>query len=61
MKWILFRHRMYWQTMLKECIEFTKGFQECQKHAGIQHVPASVLHSIVKPWPFRGYELDLIY
>ncbi|XP_028213905.1 protein NYNRIN-like [Glycine soja] len=46
--------------MLKDCIEFAKGCQECQKHAGIQHVPASELHSIIKPWPFRGWALDLI-
>ncbi|XP_050877321.1 uncharacterized protein LOC127081078 [Lathyrus oleraceus] len=60
MKWFLFRQGMYWPTMLKDYIEFTKGFQECQVHAGIQHVPASELHSIIKPWPFRGWALDLI-
>jgi len=46
--------------MLKDWIEFAKGCQECQKHAGIQCVPASELHSIVKPWPFRGWALDVI-
>jgi hypothetical protein len=46
--------------MLKDCIEFAKGCQECQRHAGIQHVPASEIHSIIKPWPFRGWALDLI-
>jgi IS30 family transposase len=46
--------------MLKDCIEFAKGCQECQRHAGIQHVPASELHSVIKPWPFRGWALDLI-
>jgi hypothetical protein len=46
--------------MLKNCIDFAKGCQEFQKHSGIQHVPASELHSIVKPWPFRGWALDLI-
>ncbi|XP_045810928.1 uncharacterized protein LOC123905369 [Trifolium pratense] len=60
MKWLLFRQGMYWPSMLKDCIDFAKGCQECQKHAGIQHVPASELHSIVKPWPFRGWALDLI-
>ncbi|XP_050876195.1 uncharacterized protein LOC127079883 [Lathyrus oleraceus] len=60
MKWILFRQGMYWPTMLKDCIEFAKGCQECKVHAGIQHVPTSELHSIVKPWPFRGWDLDLI-
>ncbi|WJX95108.1 hypothetical protein P8452_76467 [Trifolium repens] len=60
MKWLLFRQGVYWTTMLKDCIEFAKGCQECQRHSGIQHVPASELHSIVKPWPFRGWALDLI-
>ena len=60
MKWLLFRQGMYWLTMLKDCIEFAKSFQECQLHVGIQHVPASELHLIVKPWPFRGWALDVI-
>ncbi|XP_058733168.1 uncharacterized protein LOC131604762 [Vicia villosa] len=60
MKWLLFRYGMYWPTMLKDCIEFAKGCQECQIHAGIQHAPASELHAIIKPWPFRGWALDLI-
>jgi hypothetical protein len=60
MKWLLFRRGFYWPSMLKDCIEFAKSCQECQRHAGIQHVPASELHSIVKPWPFRGWALDLI-
>ncbi|XP_050896046.1 uncharacterized protein LOC127102751 [Lathyrus oleraceus] len=30
MKWLLFRYGMYWPTMLKDCIEFAKGCQECQ-------------------------------
>ncbi|KAK2370658.1 hypothetical protein QL285_083688 [Trifolium repens] len=60
MKWLLFRQGLYWPSMLKGCIEYAKGCQECQRHSGIQHVPASELHSIVKPWPFRGWALDLI-
>lgn len=49
MKWILFRQGVYWPTMLKDYTEFAKGCQECQIHAGIQHVPARELNSIVKP------------
>jgi len=60
MKWLLFRQGVYWPTMLKDCIEFAKGCQGYQKHAGIQRVPASELHSIVKPWPFRGWALAVI-
>ena len=46
--------------MLKDCVEFAKGCQECQVHTSIQHMPTSELHSIMKPWPFRGWALDLI-
>lgn len=46
--------------MLKDCVEFAKGFQACQEHVGIQCVPASELHAIIKPWPFKGWALDVI-
>ncbi|XP_039683800.1 uncharacterized protein [Medicago truncatula] len=60
MKWLLFRQGLYWLTMLKDCIDFAKGCQGCQKYAGIMRVPASELHAIIKPWPFRGWALDVI-
>ena len=60
MKRLLLRQGVYWPTMLKYCINFAKGCQECHRHAGIQRVPASELHLIVKPWPFRGWALDVI-
>jgi len=60
MKWLIFQQGLYWTSIVKDCIEFAKGCQECQKHAGIQHVPASELHSIIKTWPFRGWALDII-
>jgi len=56
----MFRQCVYWPTMLKDCIGFAKSCQECQLHAGIQHVPASKLYLIVKPLPFRGWALDVI-
>ncbi|KAK2382471.1 hypothetical protein QL285_070004 [Trifolium repens] len=40
--------------------DWRKPIVEYQRHSGIQHVPASELHSIIKPWPFRGWALDLI-
>ena len=60
MKWMLFRQGYYWPTILKDCINYAKSCEECQKHGLIQQVPACELHSIRKPWPFRGWALDLI-
>lgn len=55
MRWLSFWQGVYWHNILKDCIEFAKGCQECQVHSSIQHVPASELHAIAKPWPFRGW------
>ena len=49
MKWLLFRQGVYWLSMLKDCIEFAKGCQECQVHACVQHMSVSELHAIIKP------------
>ncbi|XP_016199986.1 uncharacterized protein LOC107640993 [Arachis ipaensis] len=59
MKWVLYRNHVYWPSMIKDCIEYAKACQECQKHGLIQQIPTSELHSIIKPWPFRGWTLDL--
>src|ERR1044072_6122043 len=59
-KSLLMRIGVYVPSMLKDCIEFARGCQEFQMHGGIQHVPASELHVIIKPWPFRGWALDVI-
>nr|KYP42603.1 Integrase catalytic domain-containing protein KIAA1305 family [Cajanus cajan] len=60
MKWTLSRKGYYWPSMIKDCIEFSKSCEECQKHGLIQRVLASELHFIVKPWPFRGWAIDII-
>ena len=60
MKWTLYRQRVYWPTMIKDCMDYAKACDNCQKCANIQHVQASDLHLIIKPWPFRGWAMDII-
>jgi hypothetical protein len=60
MKWVIRKNGCYWPTMLEDCFEYYKGCQDCQKFGNIQRVPASALNPIIKPWPFRGWEIDLI-
>ncbi|GKV46004.1 hypothetical protein SLEP1_g53027 [Rubroshorea leprosula] len=43
-----------------DCISYAKGCKAYQIHGPLQRVPASKLHPIVKPWPFRGWAIDLI-
>jgi hypothetical protein len=46
--------------MMDDCVKYQKGCEACQRFGNIQLAPASVINSIVKSWPFRGWGLDLI-
>nr|CAH65879.1 OSIGBa0160I04.5 [Oryza sativa] len=39
---------------------YYKGGQDCQKFGAIQRAPASAMNPIIKPWPFRGWGIDMI-
>jgi ribonuclease HI len=60
MKWVIRQAGCFWPTMLEDCFEYYKGCQDCQKFGNIQRVPASALNPIIKPWPFKGWGIDLI-
>ncbi|XP_016165848.1 uncharacterized protein LOC107608618 [Arachis ipaensis] len=60
MKWVLRRDQVYYSSMVKDCIDYAKACQECQKHGVIQQISTSKLHLIIKPSPFRRWTLDLI-
>jgi hypothetical protein len=46
--------------MLEDCFKYYKGCQACQEFGKIQIVPASAMNPIIKPWPFRGWGMDMI-
>jgi hypothetical protein len=46
--------------MIVDCFKYYKGCQVCQKFGDLRLVPAAELHTIIKPWPFRGWGLDFI-
>ncbi|XP_020421267.1 uncharacterized protein LOC109949604 [Prunus persica] len=46
--------------MMKDCIDYSKGCEACQRHGPIQQVPSVPMNPVVKPWPFRGWAMDLI-
>ena len=60
MRWLIRRHGYYWPSILRDCIQYSKGCQQCQRYRAIQRVSADDLYSIVKPWPFRSWAMDLI-
>ena len=60
MKWIIRRSGYFWPTMLEDCFAYYKGCQDCQRFGNIQRLPTSVMNPIIKPWPFRGWRIDII-
>nr|CAE02546.1 OSJNBb0069N01.11 [Oryza sativa Japonica Group] len=60
MKWLLRRAGYFWPTMLEDCFKYYKGCQNCQKFGAIQRAPVSTMNPIIKPWPFRGWGIDMI-
>ncbi|XP_072058084.1 uncharacterized protein [Arachis hypogaea] len=43
----------------KDCIDYAKACQKCQRHGVVQQIPTSELHSIIKPWSFSRYDVVL--
>jgi hypothetical protein len=60
MNWLLRRSGFYWPDMIADCFNYYKGCQVCQKFIDLQLVPATELHPIIKPWPFKGWGLDFV-
>jgi hypothetical protein len=54
MKWMLQRAGVYWLNMLANCFKYYKGCEACQKFGKVQSAPTSMMHPIIRPWPFRG-------
>jgi hypothetical protein len=52
MRWMLKRARFYWPTIVYDCFKYYRGCEACQCFGDVQVAPASMLHPIVKPWPF---------
>jgi transposase InsO family protein len=46
--------------LCSKTFKYYKGCEACQKFGKVQSAPASMLHPIVKLWPFRGWSLDFI-
>ena len=60
MTWIIRRTGYFWPTILEDYFEYYKGCQDCQCFGNVQKSPASAMNPIIKPWPFRGWGIDLI-
>lgn len=46
--------------MEKDCFDYAKGSEDCQRNGSIQHILVVPLNPIIKPRPFRGWAMDFM-
>ena len=50
----------YWPYMMTEAKEYVKKCDKCHCFASLKHQPAEHLNSIISPWPFSKWGMDII-
>lgn len=50
----------YWPTMRVDAKKYVQKCESCQKHAGMTHQPAEILHPTLTPWPFMRWGMDIV-
>ena len=50
----------YWPTMVRDSIDFVKKCWKCQQHANFHDGLAEELSTIMSPWPFIKWRIDLL-
>ncbi|XP_017438229.1 uncharacterized protein LOC108344276 [Vigna angularis] len=54
------RVRYYWPTMEADTKTFVQRCLSCQAHANNTHLHPHPLHTIVSPWPFAQWGMDIV-
>ncbi|GKV00639.1 hypothetical protein SLEP1_g13303, partial [Rubroshorea leprosula] len=54
------RQGYYWPNMYKDATHFVQRCLKCQFFAHLTHQPAEQLTTLVAPWPFAQWGLDLL-
>ncbi|GAU41232.1 hypothetical protein TSUD_280320, partial [Trifolium subterraneum] len=50
----------FWPTLFQDGSRYVRSCDECQKHADIHHAPGEQLQSVMSPWPFYMWGVDIV-
>ncbi|RDX64827.1 Tf2-9, partial [Mucuna pruriens] len=50
----------YWPTMKRDCMEYVKKCDKCQRFAEGHKAPPENLHHVISPWPFFKWGVDIL-
>ena len=56
----ILRQGYYWPTLKEDALKFAKACDKCQRFANYVNSPAAPLTSLMSPWPFAMWGIDLI-
>ena len=56
----ILRAGYYWPMMIKDVVKFVKKCLKCQQLANIHVAPAKELSTIMSPWPFSKWGINLL-
>ena len=56
----LIRARYYWPTMLKDAQAYVKACDKCQRFSNFIRQPSEELITMMAPWPFVQWGLDIM-
>ncbi|RDX69453.1 Pro-Pol polyprotein, partial [Mucuna pruriens] len=50
----------YWPTLKRDCMEYVKKCDKCQRFAEGHKAPLESLHPVTSPWPFFKWGVDIL-
>ena len=54
------RQGYYWPIILRDTTDLVRRCKICQEHAKVSRLPSEPLKSIISPWPFQQWGLDIL-
>ena len=56
----MLRQGYYWLNMQKDAVEYVRVCDSCQRHAPTQRLPTTELTSLISPWSFEQWGIDIL-
>ncbi|RDX97493.1 Tf2-9, partial [Mucuna pruriens] len=50
----------YWPTLKADCMDYVKKRDKCQRFADGHQASPEQLHTVVSPWPFHKWEINIL-
>ncbi|CAJ2643996.1 unnamed protein product [Trifolium pratense] len=56
----ILRAGFYWPDIHDDTAMYVRNCDKCQRHANLHHVPGEPLKSVLSPWPFFMWGVDIV-